>query len=47
MSNEQKDEIRRILRSLHEDLDGASTQDHKIEAVQAALLCLLDALADD
>ena len=47
MSETQKTEMRNILKSLQEDIDGAVSDEEKAEAVQSALICLLDSLADD
>ena len=47
MTADQKEEIRAVLKSLQEDLDNAASAEAKAEAVQSALVCLLDALADN
>jgi hypothetical protein len=54
VTKRQREEIRSILKSLQNDLDNASNAitdqdcaDAKAEAVEAALVCLLDALADN
>jgi len=47
MTPDQKFEIRRVLKSLQDDLDNAASAEAKAEAVQSALVCLLDTLADD
>lgn len=47
MTEHQKNEIRAVLRSLQEDLDNATTEAHKAEAVRNALIVLLDTLADN
>lgn len=47
MDDEQKAELRAILKSLQEDLDNAASDAHKAEAVQNALVVLLDTLANN